>query len=81
MPCVIVDTAPRLYVAAVAAVAGCCWLLLLLLLLLLLFRGVTSFERQGLSVLRELDLDLYKQGIHGTSLAGGADGCCIPARA
>ncbi len=35
----------------------------------------------GLSVLRELDLDLYKQCIRGTSLAGGADGCCIPARA
>ena len=35
----------------------------------------------GLSVLRELDPDLYKQCIHGTSLAGGADGCCIPARA
>ncbi len=32
----------------------------------------------GLSVLRELDPDLYKQCIHGTSLAGGADGCCIP---
>ena len=35
----------------------------------------------GLSVLRELDPDLYKQCIHGTSLAGGADGCCIPAMA
>ena len=35
----------------------------------------------GLSVLRELNPDLYKQCIHGTSLAGGADGCCIPARA
>jgi transposase len=35
----------------------------------------------GLSVRLELDPDLYKQCIHGTSLAGGADGGCIPARA
>ncbi len=44
-------------------------------------QAAKSILGTGLSVLRELDPDLYKQRIHGTSLAVGAYGCCIPARA